>query len=135
VLQLHYIVKTKNETVRLRYEEEIEKLPKELELTEEELNYFHSKPMTSEDSVRTVFDFLEKPYEIWCSGNIEDKKLVLRLVFTRGVEYDKKEGFRTASLPLPFRVLGDFATEKCGMVEPRRVELLTSCVQSRRSTN
>ncbi len=132
---LNCIVQTKNDTVRLRYESEIEKLQRELDINEEELKKLYSVHMTGEDSVRTVFEFLEKPYELWRLGTLEDKKLVLKLVFARGVAYDQKEGFRTASLSLPFRLSRDLADNKPEMVEPRRVELLTSCMPCKRSTN
>jgi len=55
---LDYIVETTNNAVRKHYEAEVESASKELDLLEEELRELYSTPMTHEDSVRTVFQFL-----------------------------------------------------------------------------
>ncbi len=119
------ITTTDNATLRKRLESDIEKHQKTLDVLQEELVELRNIPMTREDSVRTVFEFFENPYRLWSLGTLEDKKLVLQLVFARSVEFDKKQGFRTASLSLPFRLSkgvdkGDSEMVVCTRLAARR---------------
>ncbi len=54
------------------------------------------------------------------------QQTVLRLTFAEPLRYSRNEGYRTAEITFPFKVLAEFSTPKCGMVEPRGVEPLTS---------
>ena len=52
--------------------------------------------------------------------------MTLRLVFADKIPYHPKEGYRTAEIALPFRVLSDFERGKSEMVRPTGVEPVTS---------
>jgi site-specific DNA recombinase len=93
---------------------------------EAELAMTSEAPVDFENSFQTVFDFIGNPQELWHSEDIEDKRLVLKLVFTRPLEYRRKEGFQTPAIALPFALSRGLSADKSVMVEPRRVELLTS---------
>lgn len=47
------------------------------------------------------------------------QQAVLRLSFAEPLRYSRNEGYRTAEITFPFKVLAEFSTPKCGMVEPR----------------
>jgi hypothetical protein len=53
-------------------------------------------------------------YDVTCT---DSKRLVLKLVFTRPLEYRRNEGFQTAATALPFELSGQFADSKSAMVE------------------
>ncbi len=55
---------------------------------------------------RTAINFLANPHGLWVSDRLEDKRTAIKLVFTEKLPYDKKEGYRTAPIALPFKVLG-----------------------------
>jgi hypothetical protein len=67
------------------------------------------RPRSSfDDTLRTALGFLANPWNLWRSGRLEDRHAVLKLAFADRLRYTRKEGFRTANLSLPFKVLGAF---------------------------
>jgi hypothetical protein len=46
-------------------------------------------------SFQTVFDFIGNPHKLWASGDIENQKLVLKLVFSEQLPYSRNSGFQT----------------------------------------
>ncbi len=74
------------------------------------------------DSYRTAMEFLAKPYRLWASDRLEDKRAVLKLAFADRLTYVRGEGYRTAKTTLPFKVLGDFFAQKEVMVGPGGLE-------------
>ena len=64
------------------------------------------RPLRSfDESLRTALEFLANPLKLWQFGNLEYKRVVLKLAFADRLIYSRKEGFRTAVLSLPFKVL------------------------------
>lgn len=57
-------------------------------------------------------EFMSNPHAAWANGNLEQKKLVQRLVFARPVMIDLKEGIGTAELSLPFKLLKEVSDGK-----------------------
>ena len=123
---LDRIVEADNASLIKAYESKITKLENEKAVLSEKLTFGEEMPTDFESNFQTVFDFIEKPQKLWGSEDIEDKRLVLKLVFTRPLQYRRNEGFQTAAISLPFALSRDLMMGKSGMVEPRRVELLTS---------
>lgn len=70
-----------------------------------------------EDALGTVFDFIGNPLGMWANGDLEDKRLVLKLAFAKQLPYSAKEGFGTALTSLPFRVFQEMSAGKVKMVE------------------
>lgn len=101
------------------YEERIAKLERE-KLVIDEKRANASRPASSfDDTLRTALDFISSPWNLWKSERLEDRRTVLKLTFADRLHYMRNEGFRTASLSLPFNVLGKI----CGMeseMAPRR---------------
>ena len=63
------------------------------------------------------------------------KRTVLKLAFAQPLRYNRNEGYRTAEITYPFKMLADFLQQKCGLVEPRGIEPLASSLRTMRSTN
>ncbi len=85
------------------------------------------------DFIEPALEFLANPWNIYEKGGFALKRTVLKLAFAEPLRYSRNEGYRTAEITFPFKVLADFSTLKCGMVEPRGIEPLTSCMPCRRS--
>ena len=120
------------------YEEKIKTIEAEKVLTKEKMINFGRPKKTFDETFRTAMEFLKNPYKLWVSGMLSDKRAVLKLAFAGNIEYVRNEGFRTANIATPFKLindLGDNMAENQKMVEPRGVEPLTSCMPCKRSTN
>ena len=129
------ILDTESLTLINSYEDHLRKLEcRKAELTEK-LAKRSSVISNPDKNFQTVFDFISNPQKLWRSSNIEHKQLATRLVFARPLQYDRKRGFQTAALTLPFTVSRQLEAGKCGMVEMTGIEPATFCLQSRRSTN
>jgi site-specific DNA recombinase len=61
--------------------------------------------------------------------------MVLRMAFPQALAYCRNEGYRTAGIAEPFRLLRDLTTPKYGMVELGGIEPPTSCMPCKRSPN
>ncbi len=73
-------------------------------------------------TLRTALEFLASPYNLWETGNVEDRRAVRKLVFTEHLQYAPELGFRTAETTLPFKILADLATNKIEMVRTAGLE-------------
>lgn len=73
-----------------------------------------AKPVrTFNVTYRTAFSFLANPLKLWLSPRIEDRRAVLKLVFSERLAYVRGEGYRTANLSMPFKALeGDKMLKK-----------------------
>ena len=81
------------------------------------------KPLASfGETYRTAFDFLANPCKLWHSPRLEDRRAVLKLVFADKLAYVKNEGYRTAQISMPFKLLGDMRASKKEMVPRDGVE-------------
>ena len=56
-------------------------------------------------TLRTALNYLKTPVNNWRSGNLADKKTVLKLTFATRLSYTKSDGFRTASPSKVFEVI------------------------------
>ena len=80
---------------------------------------------TYEQRLRTALDFLASPWQLWNSGCLEARQAVLKLTFADRLRYKRGEGFRTANLSLPFKVLASFLSGEKVMAHPTRFERVT----------
>ncbi|MEM6679791.1 MAG: hypothetical protein AAF675_18155, partial [Pseudomonadota bacterium] len=75
-------------------------------------------PKGSFDEVyRTATVFLAKPWKLWAYGGFEHKRLVAKLAFTGPLPSCPNEGYRTANMALPFKVLAEISSRNSSMVE------------------
>lgn len=64
-----------------------------------------------------MLEFIENVFNIWKSGNLELKRMVLRLVFTDYLSYSKNNGFQTASLSVIYKVFDLSVNTETSMVD------------------
>jgi site-specific DNA recombinase len=85
-----------------------------------------SRPASNYDqTLRTALAFLANPWNLWRSGCFEERRTVLKLMFAERLRYARNEGFRTANLTLPFKVLGALKPGENKMARPKGFEPLT----------
>ncbi len=81
------------------------------------------RPLTTfSETYRTAFDFLASPCKLWHSEKIEDRRAVLKLVFAERLTYVRGEGYRTAQISMPFRMIGGMKMQKKEMVPLAGIE-------------
>ena len=107
------------------YENRIQKLEEEKLVIRERMANAKRPARDFETTVRTALGFLASPWNLWRSERLEDKRTVLKLAFAQRLAYQRVEGFRTADLSLPFRVLTQICGSEKEMARPKRFELLT----------
>ncbi len=94
------------------------------------------KPLTGfAEAYRTAFQFLPNPSKLWQSPRIEDRRAVLKLVFAEKLPYVRGEGYRTAKISTPFKMLGDMTMSEKEMVPGTGIEPVTRGFSIRCSTN
>lgn len=115
---LDRIVESTVPAVIAAYEEKVGKLEEEKLLLRERMASA-SKPVSSfDETLRTALDFLASPWNLWGTGRLQDRRTVLKLAFAERLVYSRENGFRTAQLSMPFKMLnGDFGAEN-EMVHP-----------------
>ena len=123
---LHRLIQTENPTAIKHYENEITKLDEQKILLNEKIKNCGRPLRSFDESYRTAMTFLANPCYLWSSDRLEEKRMVLRLVFADKLPYQRNEGYRTAQIALPFRVLEGFKGGNSEMVRPTGIEPVTS---------
>lgn len=104
-----------------KYETEISRLESEKIILREKIEKCGRPLAPFEDCFRTAMSFLSNPCYHWSSDRLDDKRMVLRLVFAKKLAYHRKEGFRTPkneALSLPFRYLQNLVPGNYEMAHP-----------------
>ena len=116
------IVASDNPKLISAYEFRIEKLEEEKALMSEKVEKTVTPITTFEGTFRTACEFLTNPWKLWTSELLEHKRMLLRMVFPERIAYDRKTGFRTASIAQPLKLFGTFDGSRCGVVGPEGLE-------------
>ena len=111
-----------SETLVGAYEKQVRALEERRIALSEALAQKQAPRHTFDETARTACMFLANPYKLWSSDRLEDKRLVLKLAFGGRISYRRNEGFRTANLPLPFKVLGSLLNVQKDLVGPPGLE-------------
>jgi len=116
------VIETESDALIAAYEKRITEAEfRKAELTEKLGSI--GKPRGSFDGLfRTALVFLSNPYKIWISERLDLKQLVLKLVFTDKLEYERNNGFRTPLTSSPFRLFCACDGGKGKMVHPTGFE-------------
>lgn len=130
---LDRILETSVPSVVAAYEDRVRKLEEEKLLINERMASAGLPNGTFGDTLRTALTFLASPWNLWASGRLEARRTVLKLAFVDRLAYARNEGFRTADLSLPFRMLSAFSGLKNDMAHPRGFEPLTFAFGGQRS--
>jgi site-specific DNA recombinase len=104
------------------YENQVRKLEEQRIALTEELERGCGPVKSFDEMFRTACAFLANPWKLWASGVLEHRRTLLRLAFPGRVAFCRIEGFRTAEIALPFRVLGQLGAPKCKLVGPPGLE-------------
>ncbi len=129
---LDRIVEASSASVVAAYERRIKELETQKAVMRERLANC-GKPLKGfGETYRTAFGFLANPCKLWASDRIEDRRAVLKLCFEGRLPYVRGEGYRTAKISMPFRLLGDENMLKNGMVprggiEPPTLRFSVAC--------
>lgn len=112
------LVDADSQTLIKAYESRLQEMEDQKLFLAEQLSKTGQPTIPFRDAFRTAFDFLANPWNLWTSDRIEDKRAVLKLVFTDHLAYCRKEGVRTAKTTLPFKALGGFFDVGNSVVTP-----------------
>lgn len=63
-------------------------------------------------ALNAVMNFIGNSHDVWVSGDLNQKRLVQKLVFRRPLVIDSSQAIGTADLSLPFSMLKDILTRK-----------------------
>ena len=119
---LDRIVEADNPRVIGAYENKIANLEKEKLLIAEKLQN-QSKPRHAfEEMFELALQFLSTPWNLWASGQIHLRKIVLRLAFAERIGYSRETGFSNPKKSLPFKMLEGVSMGKCEMARRGGVE-------------
>ena len=119
---LERVTEADSEILITAYEKKIKDLTKQKLLMAERIAHCGKPLKTFGEAYRTAFDFLANPCKLWLSDRLEDQRAVLRLVFAERLPYLRGEGYRTANISTPFKMLGDIDMSKNGMVPHAGIE-------------
>ncbi len=113
---LDRIVEASGDSVVAAYEKRIRDLEMQKALMREKIASC-GKPLKGfGETYRTAFDFLANPCKLWHSERIEDRRAVLKLVFAEKLPYVRGEGYRTAEISMPFKMIGGMKMQQKEMV-------------------
>ena len=119
------IVDSGNPTLVTAYEKKIAKLEKDRLLLAEKQQKTGQPQHGFDDMFELAMQFLATPWNLWESGQLHLRKLVLRLAFTERMTYHRERGFSNPEKAIPFKLLGGIDMGKCEMAHPGRFELPT----------
>ena len=129
------LLEAETDTVVSAYETRIERMQHDKRLIENRIKNAGKPSASFEETFELAMRFLSNPWKIWDMGHLGLRRTVLRLAFLEPVTYCRKEGLRTLKTAIPFSMLAEFSAVKCGVVEPRGIEPLTSSLRTMRSPN
>lgn len=104
------------------YEDRVRKLEEDKLLIRERMANAGRPKSSFENTLRTVLTFLSNPWKLWNSDRLDDKRAVLKLAFADNLRYARGQGFRTADLSLPFKLLDALEKPGTGVARPEGFE-------------
>jgi site-specific DNA recombinase len=102
------IVSTNNATVVKAYENKIAEFEKSKAVLTENLVQKAPTARRFEETLELSTIFLSSPWKLWESGQMNLRRMLLRLAFTGRFDYHRNGGARTPKIALPFKALGVF---------------------------
>lgn len=111
------LLETSDREIREAYEEHIKTLRRKREMLNAQAIAVREVDTDYASALGTIMDFISSPYNIWVNGDLEDKRLVLKLAFTHRLPYRRNEGFGTAAKSQPFTLIEGLDASKCKVVE------------------
>lgn len=87
-----------------------------------------------EELISNTKAILRNPSFVRELKDIPLQKMLIGILFNGKIYYSKDLGFQTPEIPLIYTIKKELSEDNSVLVDPRRVELLTSSVQTRRSS-
>ncbi len=128
---LERIVESSVPSVIGAYEEKVRKLEEEKLLLREQMAGAGRSVRGFDETLRTALEFLSNPWNLWGTGQLSDRRTVLKLAFAERLVYSRDDGFRTAQLSLPFKMLSNNCGTENKMARPTGIEPVTPCLEGR----
>ncbi|MEN0040200.1 MAG: hypothetical protein AAF764_02575 [Pseudomonadota bacterium] len=103
---LERIVEADNATVIRAYEVKLAKLEREKLLQAEKIANSGQPRHGFDELFELALRFLANPWNIWTSGDLTMRRMVLKLAFTGRLPYCRETGFSNPKKAFTFKVLG-----------------------------
>lgn len=116
------LLKVENETLISTYEAQLIELSKKEALLKEKVENPRVEKVDFGTAAKKVFSFIESPYYEWANGDVQRKRLVLKLVFSESVAHHKSLGFGTPKLVSALKVFEEITHSKPKDVEKGGIE-------------
>ncbi|MEM6758527.1 MAG: hypothetical protein AAF601_03520 [Pseudomonadota bacterium] len=105
-------VGTDNAIIAKRLEKKVGELEIEKVTLQEKLVQKAEPKGSTAEKLEPALTFLSNPCKLWDTGQIELRRLVLKLAFMATIEYCRKQGAGTTQITFPFTAFGgDWALE------------------------
>ena len=104
---LDRVVEAGSESVMRAYEKRIAGLERQALVLREKAQSAAQPKQPFDELFELAISFLANPWNLWRSGKMEHRNLVLRLTFAERLYYCAKDGFRTPKTTFPFSILSD----------------------------
>lgn len=119
---LELVCSSKNDTVRLRYEEKIEALEKEISQIKQKSSISIDLSIPYRTALDKVVTIAKSPYEAWTLASLEQKKSLYYFFFDSNIQYDLKNRYRTVKPSVLYRFFGNLSENtldvEMGGIEP-----------------
>lgn len=119
---LERVIEADNASVVAAYEKKIAQLESRKLVLAEKLGSGVRPHHAFEDLFELAMRFLANPWNIWNSGQLPLRRIVLRLAFAERVPYRRGEGFSNAKTSLPFSILKEVGMGEKLMARPTGIE-------------
>lgn len=113
---LERIMDAENTTVIKAYEGKLDSLERKKLILREKIEKCGTPIRDYQSSFQTALKFLANPWNLWETGRIEDRRAMMKLVFGGRITFDRKSGFQTPEISLPFKMLTGLSSPEKGMV-------------------
>ncbi|KKR13336.1 MAG: Resolvase-like protein [Parcubacteria group bacterium GW2011_GWC1_39_29] len=108
---------TVSDVVAKEFEKKIEYLANKESQLEAEMIGLGSNSSSFGTALGEVLEYIGNPHDKWENGAPNDKRLVMKLVFTDRIRYDIENGFETAKFSLPMKAFELLAASESQGVE------------------
>jgi len=114
---LERISTIKDDNLVSLYEKQLIDLDHELKVIKAKESERKYTPEEFRTATKTVLSALKNPVMMWQTDNIESKRTIVFMYFDGKMIYNRKEGFRTATLACPIELIASLGDQKNNLVE------------------
>lgn len=116
------IMDSESTAVITAYEKRVTRLEREKAMLSENAKQTPENRGKFEDVLELALCFLANPYKLWASGDLANRRLVLKMTFAKRLAYHRNQGYRTPEISIPFKLLQEITDSECEMVPGRGLE-------------